>query len=539
MTVINGTPGNDDFFLSASQDDEVFAGAGDDRFVIDGFPGVVGKLRVDAGDGDDLILLKDASLGPTIVHGGAGKDTFQLFYGGTAYGDAGADIFKLTYESNIQPFKIADFSADDVLDVLPHFKDTKLPIGSDPFAAGYARFMQLGADAMLQFQNGNGDWQTYGYILDRDAIQFTAAQLGGMKTVVVPFPPSVSLAVPVASVMEGSTVTVDVALSAPSTETVLVWISTARLSDGNSASSPVFATLQPGQTTGKVVVTIQEEGYLDTRGLISISASANGYASNPLNPASVTLTLVDNDQKGFTVAYGNPTYAYKNLTLLDAVRPADDSAVAAIPVRAPLPPGRDYARLIEPFVLSTTSVALTAYQFFTGKSPGQAGLKYLVNSPDNASDLNDAGGIYAAMNTENRYINFAANLGLVGEGKAVFAAGYKDLAFRQAVEKAYDAIIGKAYAQAAGIDVAAAIDGVVAARNYFDTVATERMGGFDHDLAMKAGMIGYLIAEGQKAHVGVYARAVENFYLDFMDGSAQHNVDLVAVYGPGTFLDAM
>ena len=65
------------------------------------------------------------------------------------------------------------------------------------------------------------------------------------------------------------------------------------------------------------------------------------------------------------------------------------------------------------------------------------------------------------------------------------------------------------------------------------------MGGLDHDLAMKAGMIGYLLAEGQKAHVGVYARAVENFYIDIMEGSAKHNVDLVAVYGPGTFLDAI
>jgi len=37
----------------------------------------------------------------------------------------------------------------------------------------------------------------------------------------------------------------------------------------------------------------------------------------------------------------------------------------------------------------TTAVANTAYQFFTGLTPSQAGLAFLVNSTTNGTDLND------------------------------------------------------------------------------------------------------------------------------------------------------
>jgi hypothetical protein len=402
---------------------------------------------------------------------------------------------------------------------------------SDPFASGRVRFMQAGADALLQLDY-NTNWQTFGYFLNVDASTLTASQLGGLKPVIVKADLAVSMTVDVATVMEGGQVLVKVTLPAPATKATEVSIFNSGM--GNE-SRMTYLTLQPGQTTAQTYLVVVEDNVAGPRSPLQISAGITGATIDPRTLASATVSVINNDQNGFSVSTPTPAIAYLNLTQLDAVKPADAAQTPNLVLLA----SRDIVRALEPFAISTTSVALTAYQFFTGKSPGQAGLKYLVNSPDNASDLNDAGGIYAAMNTENRYINFAANLGLVGEGKAAFAAGYQDLAFRQAVEKAYDAIIGKAYAQAAGIDVTAAIDGVVAARNYFDAVATERMGAFDHDLAMKAGMIGYLIAEGQKAHVGVYARAVENFYLDVMDSTAQHNVDLVAVYGPRTFLDAM
>ena len=63
---------------------------------------------------------------------------------------------------------------------------------------------------------------------------------------------------------------------------------------------------------------------------------------------------------------------------------------------------------------NSTALAALSYQFFTGKSPTKEGLAYLTNSPDNPNDLNDP--YYGKFNTENRYINFAANLGVAGEG---------------------------------------------------------------------------------------------------------------------------
>ncbi|WP_269713475.1 hypothetical protein [Caulobacter sp. NIBR2454] len=183
----------------------------------------------------------------------------------------------------------------------------------------------------------------------------------------------------------------------------------------------------------------------------------------------------------------------------------------------------------------TTSVALGAYQFFTGLTPTAAGLDWLVNSPSNLTDLND--GYYTRFTLENRYINFAANLGIVGEGRDVFAAAYKPLTFAQAVEKAYDTIIGFPYALGAGIEPTDALIDIVGREAYFKNFAATRMPAYDQDLASKAAMVGYIMAEAIKAEVGVYARAIENFYLDISDGSAEHHVSLVGVYGPDSPID--
>lgn len=63
----------------------------------------------------------------------------------------------------------------------------------------------------------------------------------------------------------------------------------------------------------------------------------------------------------------------------------------------------------------TTSVAVAAYAFFTGQTPSLAGLNYLVHSAENTADLNDP--YYSKFTTENRYINFSANLGVTGRGR--------------------------------------------------------------------------------------------------------------------------
>ena len=85
---------------------------------------------------------------------------------------------------------------------------------------------------------------------------------------------------------------------------------------------------------------------------------------------------------------------------------------------------------------ATTSVATLAYQFFTGKIPTAAGLDYLV-SPTGPNPNNLNSDYFQSFNLENRYINFAVNLGKLGEGQAAFTAEYGGLKLPAATKKAY------------------------------------------------------------------------------------------------------
>ncbi|WP_369062387.1 hypothetical protein ABOZ73_08875 [Caulobacter sp. 73W] len=175
---------------------------------------------------------------------------------------------------------------------------------------------------------------------------------------------------------------------------------------------------------------------------------------------------------------------------------------------------------------STTSVAALSYQFFTGKIPTSAGFDYLVNSATNTSDLNDPA--YQAFNLENRYINFAINLGVVGEGRTNFLATFGGLSFADTVAVAYNRIIGNAQATAAKIDVNAAIANIAGRKAYFDAVVAQAgITAADRDLAAKAAVVGYIMAEATKAQVGIYSNGLNNFYLDLApDAKANYNVDL-------------
>ncbi|MCC5736375.1 alkaline metalloproteinase, partial [Klebsiella pneumoniae] len=92
---------------------------------------------------------------------------------------------------------------------------------------------------------------------------------------------------------------------------------------------------------------------------------------------------------------------------------------------------------------ASAAVATTAYAFFTGKTPGEGGMDYLL-SPigPNSNNLNSA--YYQAFNAENRYITFAVNLGRDGEGKAAFQAEYGGKTLAEATKTAYAKIFGSA-----------------------------------------------------------------------------------------------
>lgn len=178
---------------------------------------------------------------------------------------------------------------------------------------------------------------------------------------------------------------------------------------------------------------------------------------------------------------------------------------------------------------ATTSVATLSYEFFTGKIPSQAGIDYLVSpTGPNINNLNSA--YYQNFSLENRYINFAVNLGKLGEGKDAFAASYGDLSLFDAARKAYATIFGAAPTDTKLhelLDPSFVLNSLTMTRaDYFAFYGQDGANG----LGTKAAMVGWLLAEGQKADVGIYAHANDAFLSDLADGAA-FAVDLIGVYG--------
>jgi len=165
---------------------------------------------------------------------------------------------------------------------------------------------------------------------------------------------------------------------------------------------------------------------------------------------------------------------------------------------------------------ASTAVATTSYAFFTGRTPSEGGMDYLL-SPigPNLANLNSA--YYQSFNAENRYINFAVNLGRDGEGRAAFEAEYGGKSLFEATRAAYTKIFGAAPDDA---KVHALIDTRV---DYFGAYGKTELG-------TKAAMVGWLLAEAMKADVGMYANASNAYLTDMADG-APFAVDLVGSYG--------
>lgn len=170
------------------------------------------------------------------------------------------------------------------------------------------------------------------------------------------------------------------------------------------------------------------------------------------------------------------------------------------------------------FSADTSALALQAMNFFTGKTPTQAALNELIDSATNTSDLTDFA--YAIYNTENKYIEFAVNQAMSGTGAVTFKTAYDTLSFRDAAAKIYDVVIGNAKAQAAGVNVNAALDYIVAQQKYFEA--------YGHDaLGAKAAVAGFLMSKGLEGGVGLYAEAVKAFLGKAYDGNATYGSDLL------------
>jgi Ca2+-binding RTX toxin-like protein len=177
---------------------------------------------------------------------------------------------------------------------------------------------------------------------------------------------------------------------------------------------------------------------------------------------------------------------------------------------------------------ATTSVATISYQFFTGRTPSSAGLDFLVSSTGpNPNNLNSA--YYQSFNIENRYINFAVNLGKLGEGAAAFQAAYGSLDLFAATKKAYEVIFGVAPSDQKVhdlLDPVLQLGGVSLTRaQYFAVYGSDGPNG----QGTKAAMVGFLLTEAVKADLGVYAIA-NHRYLAALADHATYNVDIVGVY---------
>ncbi len=192
------------------------------------------------------------------------------------------------------------------------------------------------------------------------------------------------------------------------------------------------------------------------------------------------------------------------------------------------------AKVIE-LARQTTSVATIAYEFFTHSTPSSAGLDYLVSPTGvNANNLNSA--YYQNFGLENRYINFAVNLGKNGEGKAAFAAGYSSLSLFDATRKAYTTLFGSTPSDTklhALLDPTFAVNGTTMTRSdYFAYYGGDGPNG----IGTKAAMVGWLMSEAVKADVGIYATANDLYLTDLANGKSVYAVDLVGVYHGTSFI---
>lgn len=168
---------------------------------------------------------------------------------------------------------------------------------------------------------------------------------------------------------------------------------------------------------------------------------------------------------------------------------------------------------------STTSVATLAYQFFTGRTPSQAGLNYLVDPGGvNPNNLNSA--YYQSFNLENRFINFAVNLGKLGEGVAQFSAAYGSKSLIDSAKTAYTTIFGAAPTDA---KVHALIDSRI---GYFAAYGGDGPEG----IGTKAAMVGWLLGEAVKADIGSLQTANMAYLSDLGHGVVTYGVDLIGVY---------
>lgn len=282
------------------------------------------------------------------------------------------------------------------------------------------------------------------------------------------------------------------------------------------------------------------------RGLDSAGYSGRfaGYALSPLTNGGWSVRdTVGADGADTIINIETLTFTDRTVSVVDSrvaavmssvlrLAPFSDSAEALTQsLAAGMAAGGDHNAAIAQVLKTadaTSAVAVLSYQFFTGKTPTIAGMDYLV-APDgpNANNLNSA--YYQDFEYSNRYINFAVNLGKVGEGAGTFATGYGELSLFEATRKAYATIFGAAPGDQKVrdlLDVTFNLSGQTMTRaDYFAYYGQDGLSG----QGTKAAMVGWLLAEAQKADIGVYARSSDAFFSEQVSHNV-YGVDLIGTY---------
>jgi Ca2+-binding RTX toxin-like protein len=256
---------------------------------------------------------------------------------------------------------------------------------------------------------------------------------------------------------------------------------------------------------------------------IGVGASGWTVADTRANPRDGADVLVNVETLLFadkSISLGDPVVGLAVASLLRTSAAAGAGGVLTADLTAKIAAGAitQAAAIAETVKAAdqTTSVATLSYLFFTGKIPGQGGIDYLVSpTGPNGNNLNSA--YYQTFNLENRYINFAVNLGKVGEGAAKFTADYGALTLFEATRKAYAAIFG-------GVPTDAKVHALIDTRvDYFASYGGDGPNG----VGAKAAMVGWLLAEAEKADLGVMARSNAAWLTDLADGSAPFAIDIL------------
>ena len=184
---------------------------------------------------------------------------------------------------------------------------------------------------------------------------------------------------------------------------------------------------------------------------------------------------------------------------------------------------------VEQMAVATTTVSTLSYEFFTGKTPTAAGYQYLIEGSNNPNNLDSP--YYALFNIQNRFINFAVNLGKFGAGMVPFNDTYGADTLAQAATSAYTEIFG--FAPAAGkidtiLNSMVTFNGVTETRaQYFAGYGGDGLNG----IGTKAAMVGWLMEVAVQSDLGSYAHAADAFLSDLALGNAAFNIDVLTAYG--------